>query len=271
MRARGSVQVGHRRLAGMAVLLLVASLLVLAQPVHTWLLSLFEMAEVPIRERTSWGMIIFVLLVALSAMVAFVSSAMFVPVAITMWGPVICVALLWIGWFLGGLLAYGIGRYVGRPAVEMLVGARTLVRYEGWIRSDKSLAPMLMLLLAGPSDMACYLFGLVRCRFTAFASALAVAEVPYVLTAVYLATSFLERRVLPLLVLGLGGILLSAWAVHRLHGQRTPSSQPAPRTPALAELSPGPSDPPTVRTPIGAPRRICNGRDPNTSVARSPG
>jgi uncharacterized membrane protein YdjX (TVP38/TMEM64 family) len=222
MQAGRSVVFGHRGLRGMALLITGALLLVLAEPVHRWLLSLFELAEGPIRERSSWGVIVFVLLVAVSAMVAFVSSAVFVPVAIAVWGPTLCMALLWIGWFLGGLVAYGVGRFVGRPAVEMLVGAGTLARYEGWARSGKSRVPVLMLLLAIPSDMACYLFGLVRCRFAAFASALAVAEVPYALGAVYLATSFLERRIVPLLAVGIGGVLLSAWAVHRLHQRRTP-------------------------------------------------
>lgn len=217
---------GRHRVPGIAVLLAVGLLLVVAQPVHAWLLSLLQMAEAPIRERSFWGMILFVLLVAVSAMVAFVSSAVFVPVAITVWGTKVCAALLWIGWFVGGVAAYGIGRFVGRPAVRMLVGEKSLGRYEGWVRSGKSLIPMLTFLLAIPSDLACYLFGLVRCRFTAFAAALAVAEVPYAVGAVYLATSFLERRILPLVLLGIGGLLLSAWALRRLQGNPTRGHAP---------------------------------------------
>lgn len=227
MRLGRSILLEHHRLRGIGVLLILAVLLVLAQPMHSWLLSLFEMAEAPIRERSTWGMIVFVLLVALSAMVAFVSSAVFVPVAITVWGATACVVLLWIGWFAGGLAAYGIGRFIGRPSVERLVGAGTLERYEGWARSGKSLVPMLIFLLGIPSDMACYLFGLVRCRFIPFVSALAVAEVPYAVGAVYLGTSFLERRLVPILVLGVGGALLSAWALHRLDVRHGPSRLPA--------------------------------------------
>ena len=33
----------------------------------------------------------------------------------------------------------------------------------------------------------------------------------------YLGTSFLERRIVPLLALGIGGVLLSLWAIRRLH------------------------------------------------------
>jgi uncharacterized membrane protein YdjX (TVP38/TMEM64 family) len=208
---------GSRRVLPIAVIVSLGLLLVLARPVHAWLLTAFDAAATLIGDRDTLGMVVFVLLAAISAMVAFLSSAVLVPVAIQAWGPTICFVLLWVGWFTGGLAGYAIGRYLGRPAVELLVPSETLKRYEGWIESGKSLLPMLMVQLAIPSDLASYLFGLVRCRFVVFAAALAVAEVPYALGAVYLGSSFLERRVLPLAVLGIAGVLISAWAVHRLH------------------------------------------------------
>jgi uncharacterized membrane protein YdjX (TVP38/TMEM64 family) len=217
MRSAPSVLSRHHRGIALAILVSIALLLMLAQPVHAWLLSLFDAAESLIRQRATWGMVAFVLLAALSAMVAFLSSAVLVPVAIYVWGPAVCFALLWTGWFLGGLAGYGIGRFLGRPAVEILVRPGKLARYEGWARSGKSLVPMLMLQLAIPSDLASYLFGLVRCRFVVFAAALALAEVPYALGAVYLGTSFLERRIVPLLAIGIAGVILNLWAIHRFH------------------------------------------------------
>ena len=224
VRSAPSVLAGHHRAPALAILVGIALLFMLAQPVHAWLLSLFDAAEVLIRQRATWGMVAFVLLAALSAMVAFLSSVVLVPVAIYVWGPAVCFALLWTGWFTGGLAGYGIGRFLGRPAVERLVRPETLARYEGWARSGKSLYPMLMLQLAIPSDLASYLFGLVRCRFSVFVAALALAEVPYALGAVYLGTSFLERRIVPLLALGIAGVLLSLWAIRRLHHR--PELQP---------------------------------------------
>jgi uncharacterized membrane protein YdjX (TVP38/TMEM64 family) len=218
----------HRRVIALGLLLTIAVLLVLARPAHAWLLTLFEAAEGVMRDRAAWGMIVFVLLAALSAMVAFVSSAVLVPVAIYVWGPAVCFLLLWTGWFLGGLAGYAIGRYLGRPVVERLVRPGALARYEGWARSGKSLAPMLMIQLGVPSDLASYVFGLVRCRFTVFVAALALAEVPYALGAVYLGTSFLERRIVPLVALGLAGALLSGWAIHRIHRRNLPDQPPPP-------------------------------------------
>ncbi|HEX5963947.1 MAG TPA: VTT domain-containing protein [Gemmatimonadales bacterium] len=245
MKSVRPVLLRHRRVFAVIILVTTAVLLVLAQPVHNWLLSLFDDATVLIRQRAAWGMLAFVVLAALSAMIAFVSSAVLVPVAIQVWGPVVCFVLLWLGWFMGGLAGYGIGRFLGRPAVEILVRRKTLARYEGWARSGKSLVPMLMLQLAIPSDLASYVFGLVRCRFIAFAGALALAEVPYALGAVYLGESFLQARILPLLVLGLAGVLLSVWAVYRLrdiHGlldTSASSSSPEPTRVASDQAAPG--------------------------------
>ena len=217
MSSMSDILRGSRRILPIAVLVSLGLLLVLARPVHGWLLSVFDGAATLIGDRNAWGMVVFVLLAAISAMVAFLSSAVLVPVAIQAWGTTTCFVLLWIGWFTGGLAGYAIGRFLGRPAVELLVRAESLQRYESWTRSGKSLVAMLMIQLAIPSDLASYLFGMVRCRFPVFAAALALAEVPYALGAVYLGASFLERRILPLAVLGISGVLISAWAVHRLH------------------------------------------------------
>lgn len=196
-------------LAGAAALLLVPS-------VYAWLLELVAGAGDLIRRSPTAGMALFVLLTAVSAMVAFVSSAVLIPVAVHVWGPALCGVLLWIGWFLGGVAAYTVGRYLGRPIVQRLVRPATLARYEGWARSGVALVPILLVLLAVPSDAAGYVFGIVRCRLRTFLAALALVEVPYAVGAVYLGVSFLEGNLLWLLSLGVAGLGLAVWAVARL-------------------------------------------------------
>ena len=58
-----------------------------------------------------WGL----LLATASAMLAFLSSAIIVPIGVYAWGSVNCFLLLWIGWLLGGVLTYAIGYTLGRP------------------------------------------------------------------------------------------------------------------------------------------------------------
>ena len=211
-----------RRMAVLGVILVLATLMLLIRPVHGWLMSLLGAAEPLIRHRPVWGMIVFVVLATISAMLAFVSSAFLVPVAVYVWGPQVCALLLWLGWYTGGVAAYLIGRYLGRPAVDALVPPRGLARYEAWARSGPSLSlvPVLLLQLSVPSDVTGYLFGLIRCRPSVFLPALALAEVPYAVGAVYLGQSFLERRLPSLIVIGLLGALLS-YAALRFLRRRT--------------------------------------------------
>lgn len=203
-----------RRVVTLAGIALVAVLVVVTRPVHAWLLWSFAAAETVIRDHVLLGMAVFVLLAALSAMLAFVSSAVLVPVAIYVWGPAVCFLLLWTGWFLGGLAGYAVGRYLGRPLVERLIRPGVLGRYEHWARSGKSLLPILIAQLALPSDFASYVFGLVRCRFTIFISALALAEIPYALGSVYFGRSFLQGQITPLVLTGAAAVLVTGWAVH---------------------------------------------------------
>lgn len=190
-----------------------AAALLLWGPLHARLLELIAAAETVIGSHPGWGAVVFVLLAAGSAMLAFISSAALIPVAVYAWGPVRCAVLLWIGWFLGGVLSYLVGRYLGRPIVERLVRPTTMARYESYTRRGAAFVPILLLQLAVPSDTAGYLFGMVRCPVGIYLLALAVAEVPYAVGAVYLGTSFLERRLVPLLLLGIAGALLGLLAL----------------------------------------------------------
>lgn len=211
-------EVGPRRAKVLLALLVLAIALLAAQPVHEWLLDRFADAESVIRQRPAAGLVVFVLLTAISAMIAFVSSAVLIPVAIYVWGPMLCFVLLWLGWFLGGLAAYAVGRYLGRPVVRRLVGAGALERQERWAHSGSgSLVTILLIQLAIPSDLAGYVFGLIRCPLGYFVAALALAEIPYALGAVFLGMSFVERRLGPLLILGLAGAVLGVVAFRLSH------------------------------------------------------
>jgi uncharacterized membrane protein YdjX (TVP38/TMEM64 family) len=199
------------------IILALATALLVARPVHDRLLELFAVTERLIHQHSTWGIAAFVLLAAISALLAFVSSVILIPVAIYAWGPARCAAMLWIGWLLGGLVAYAIGRYLGRPVVERLVSRASLARYEEKARSGRGFAGIVLLQLAVPSDITGYVFGLIRCPFPLFVAALAMAELPYAIGAVYLGVSFVQRRLVPLLALGVAGALISVIAFRIIH------------------------------------------------------
>lgn len=210
---------GHRAWRRAAVLLLACVALALvgtSDDLHQALLEVLRAGSMLIAERPVLGAVLFVLLSALSAMLAFVSSAVLVPVALYTWGEAVCAALLWLGWILGGMTAYALGRWLGRPVVRWLLPSETLDRYEDRLSTKTPFGLILLLQLALPSEVPGYLLGLVRYPFWRYLAALALAELPYAVGTVYLGESFLDRHLLLLLALGGGGAVLMFFAVRLL-------------------------------------------------------
>jgi uncharacterized membrane protein YdjX (TVP38/TMEM64 family) len=189
------------------------------QSALTWVLS---KAEPVIAEHPFRGALLFLLVSALSAMLAFFSSAVLVPVAVHSWGKLVCAFLLWLGWILGGACAYGIARFWGRPVVSRLASARLLARYEERVSRHTPLGLVLLFQLAVPSEIPGYVLGLARYGLRRYLLVLALAELPYAVGTVYLGESLLEQRSLVFLGLGALAILFSVWALSVLRRRLGP-------------------------------------------------
>jgi uncharacterized membrane protein YdjX (TVP38/TMEM64 family) len=173
-------------------------------------------AEPVIAEHPFWGAVLFLLLSALSAMLAFFTSSVLVPVAIHAWGKLACAFLLWLGWILGGACAYGIARFGGRPVVRRLTSHRGLAHYEERISQHTPFGLVLLFQLAVPSEIPGYVLGLARYGLRRYLVVLALAELPYAVGTAYLGESLLQQRTFLLLGLGALAILFSTWALHVL-------------------------------------------------------
>ena len=185
--------------------------------VHAELVRLLAHVQTIILNHPVGGATLFFVLAALSAMLAFFSSAVIVPVGVYAWGKFVCLLLLWGGWLVGGLCAYAIGRVLGRPVVAALTSAGTLERYQQRISRNAPFGLVLLFQLAMPSEVPGYLLGLARYNAAKYAAALAIAELPFAVGTIYLGASFLNRQIPLLLGLGALGIGFSAWAMTRLH------------------------------------------------------
>lgn len=198
------------------VFVLLAALLT-SDTLYAQLQRLVSATEPLITTHPVWGGVIFVLLSAMSAMLAFFTSAVLVPAAVLSWGKAITVALLWLGWFIGGLCAYGIGRSLGRP----LLGARGWEHVSGFYRRRLSahvdLPVVLLLQLALPSEIPGYLCGLLRVRLRIYAAALALGELPYAIGTVWVGESILQRQGGWLVGLGVLAAIASGYALYLLH------------------------------------------------------
>ena len=207
-----------RRAIALLVIIAAAAAVLSLDAVHAPLLRLLNAGEPVIATHPRIGAVVFVLLAAVSAMLAFFSSSVLVPVAVVAWDRWLTIALLWVGWMLGGICAYGIGRALGRPLVHTIGSARLLGFYQRRVSTGIRFPTVLLLQFALPSELPGYLLGMLRVRFRVYLAALALVELPYAIGVVLLGESIVRQRAGWLLVLGAAGIgaaLFAAWLLHR--------------------------------------------------------
>ncbi len=210
-----------------AALVLVAS----ADTLHEGVVALTDAAVPIMRQHPLLGVVVFVVLSALSAMLAFFSGAVLIPVAAQVWGLGGTIGLLWLGWTLGGVCAWGLARLAGRPLVATMVSAEALARYETRVSASTPLGLVVLFQLGVPSELCGYLLGLARYPFGRYLVALAVAELPWAVLTALMGTTLVERRVPLLAGAGAAAAVLSGvafWQVHRrlraTRGQRPQST-----------------------------------------------
>jgi uncharacterized membrane protein YdjX (TVP38/TMEM64 family) len=205
-----------RRALLLALVCAVLAVITATHELHASLIEVIAASKNVIVDRPVWGALVFVLLAAISAMLAFVSIAIIVPVAVYVWGAPVSMALLWLGWILGGAVAYGIARYLGRPVVNWLTTNAALNRVERRIRPGTPFHLILLFQLALPSEIPGYVLGLAKYPFGKFVLALALAELPYTIAAVYLGAGFVDAQVGVVLAVGLSVAMLSVGAFYLL-------------------------------------------------------
>jgi len=194
------------------VIVVVAGLIAASDALYARGEEVIAFAEAVISGHPVLGMLLFIVLAMISAMLAFFSSAILVPIGIYAWGTDVCLALLWVGWLLGGMVTFGIGRYLGRSAASVLIGKTRISDFEERLSRHAKFMHIVIFQAALPSEIPGYVLGTLRYNFPMYLAALAIVELPYAIGTVYLGVSFLERNSLLFLALGLGGVLLSAIA-----------------------------------------------------------
>ena len=200
----------------LAVVCGVLAIVAASDILHQGLIGLLSATSTVMAAHQGWGVTVFIVVSALSAMLAFFSTAIVVPAAVYTWGEPLSMFLLWIGWTLGGACAYALGRGLGRPMMGWFVSVAVLERFEHRISGQVPFGLVLLFQMAVPSEIPGYLLGLVRYPFLRFMVALGIAELPFAVATVYLGASFLKRRLMALIAIGTATALFSGWALHRL-------------------------------------------------------
>lgn len=208
----------QRHILVIGSIIVVAGLIAASDTLHGQTEQIIVWIEALISRFPVLGMLVFVLLAMVSAMLAFFSSAVFAPIAIFAWGKTETLMLLWLGWFLGGIVSYCVGRFLGRSVASMLIGEEKIANWRYQVQGRTKFVHILLFQAAVPSEIPGYVLGILRYTFPLYLTALAITELPYALAAVYLGESFLRGQSLVFILLGIGTFLASAF-VYQLYRQ----------------------------------------------------
>jgi uncharacterized membrane protein YdjX (TVP38/TMEM64 family) len=203
------------------------ALLLSVDAVYHSLQQALNTAEPLITGHPFLGAVVFVLLAAISAVLAFFSSALLLPAAVFTWGSTVTFALLWIGWLLGGVATYALGRALRGPQRDVSKAPSRFDFYLQRVPGKITFALVLLLCLALPSEIPGYLCGYLGVRLRTYVSALALAELPYAFGAVLLGDGVVNRQIGGLLAFGVIGAVLSACALWLLHKRLEQPMQPS--------------------------------------------
>ncbi|MDK2656135.1 TVP38/TMEM64 family protein [Cupriavidus consociatus] len=180
----------------MAVLV---ALVVLSPPFKDFADQAIDWAQATIEQHPGAGALVFFLFSAVSAMLAFASSVVLVPPASAVWGKPLTVLLLWGGWVLGAVAAYGIGR-LAYPFLARSGYADKLAKYQDYVSQRMKFWAVLLFCIAVPSEIPGYLFGTMRYPFPKFLGAIGIAEAGYAIGIVVAGESLAVDRPLPFLI-----------------------------------------------------------------------
>lgn len=223
----------RRRVMLWLVVCLAFAVLLSLDRVHESLVEVLRAADLMVDDHRLLGALAFTLLSAVSAMLAFFSSTLLIPSAVFSFGLMGTVVLLWIGWILGGVMAFTIGKALRKPLGSRI---RDLQERDSWwsrLGPELPLSVVMLIQLAFPSEIPGYLFGLLKVPLQRYLVALALAELPFAMAAVLVGEGIVEQRGWMLLgyaALSGTSMLCASWRLRALLGSGAAArlDRPAP-------------------------------------------
>jgi len=162
-----------------------------------WLVSWLDRAIVFVGDIADseplLAALIFLLITAFSAVLSFFSSAPLVPMAVSIWGGINTVYLLLFGWILGGILAYTLAYYLGKPIVIKFVREEKFNYYTDRVLHKATFPLVVLFRLALPSEIGGLVLGLLRYPFWKYFLATALTELPFAFVLTYAGEAVLKH------------------------------------------------------------------------------
>jgi len=131
------------------------------------------------------GVLIFVAISALSAIISPLSSIPLTPFAIVAWGYELTLFFLLLGWIIGGATGWIIGYYAGERVVRRHYSFKKIEYYKNKLSTETQFWLVLIFRFAIPSEITGFTLGILKYSFGKYLLATFITEFPFALLAVY--------------------------------------------------------------------------------------
>ena len=140
--------------------------------------------------------LVFVIAQILQVVISVLPGEVFEIAAGSLFGFPLGLLLTFIGVFLGSAAAYTIARFLGRDAVQMIVGESRMQEYMDKLNSERAyIIVFILYLLPGiPKDILCYLAGISNMKFKPFVVISSVARIPGLCGCLLFGTMYMEKN-----------------------------------------------------------------------------
>jgi uncharacterized membrane protein YdjX (TVP38/TMEM64 family) len=156
------------------------------------------------KEHQLAGVIVFIMLAALSAMLSPFSTTPLIPAAVLIWGVQITFYMLLGGWMLGAAITYAIGYYAGRPFLNLIFSYRTVEYYQNKLAKRTTFLNILLFRLALPAEIPGYVLGIMKYNFTKYMLATGISEAIMAFLAIFASNALLaEQKIIFIITIAL--------------------------------------------------------------------
>jgi uncharacterized membrane protein YdjX (TVP38/TMEM64 family) len=171
---------------------------------------LYEIAT----EHRMLGAVLFACLMFVTTVVAPLSSLGMVPMIAPLIGPFTTGVACYVGWLLGAVVAFHIGRVYGQPCITKMMSQKTLNHYTRYLQKDMSFMYIIMLRMILPVDILSYMLGVfTTVSFAKYTVASAIGILWFSFAFAYLGDAFVQGDYVLIAEVGVASvaILVGAW------------------------------------------------------------
>lgn len=169
-----------------------------------------------VRQNPFVGVLTFIGLAALSAMLSPFSSIPLIPPAIIIWGQTLTVLFLVSGWIMGHITTYSIGYYAGYHIFKNFSFLGKINEYRSKISKKSEFLLVLLFRFSMPAEIPGYFLGIIKYPFGKYFLATFLVEFPFALLIVYGGNALLLRNAPLFIFLALLGFLILILTIYFL-------------------------------------------------------